>query len=546
MNNSWHITTSAPASVYASNYLPASHDMTALLPTSTLRREYMTQTYASSIQEVAVVAPYDSTELDIIFTRDLLNWNNVPIIRAGTTRNIMLRQGDVYQILGRGFSGTRFLASKPVAVFEGNECATVPNACAACDHLYEQSIPTEYWGQNFVVMPTAGRSVCLSRDSLGNIGYDTMGNYMGDLVLVTALHDNCVVVAGDRVADTLAAGESYTFLIANRPQEIYISDENDSPRCYFDALNMDFYQSDALFISTSEPATVFFYITGIVFGGDPGDPASVVVPPVEQGVHHAVTAVYNTNNTQNHYVNILTFNKDTSLVTLDGNNIASEFTATTDGISWARMTVDTGVHVLDADTGLFVATFYGIGYAESYAYIASTSLRKINNVVLADHHSVCPGDTVTVVALLESDSLSVSWKLDGVPLATSNDTVRIVLDSVGKHYVTGTILPIGIEKTECIIVNPVYSSYEADTICSGDSLLWHQHWVSVASDLLTDTLQSIAGCDSITTLQLVVLDVPHPSFSLESDCLHSHHNILVTVMGDTMEYDISWQSSPPR
>ena len=549
LNCSWHITTSAPASVYASNFISASHDITAILPTSTLRREYMTQSYdAGSNQEVAIVAPYDSTRLQFDLAGNLLDPNNYTVIHGGQTRHVTLMRGDVYLLQGRqGLDGCRFAANKPIAVFQGHVCATVPYGSAACDHLYEQCIPTEYWGQHFVLMPTTDRSVYRNEimDSLGNIiGYgDTAGNCMGDMVRVTALNDNCVVTVGDRVADTLAAGESYHFLLANRPQEVYGFDFYQPIIAI--ALGWDFYQSDALPVNTSEPATVSFYISGTTFGGTPGDPAMVVVPPIEQGVHHAVVAAYNTGRTHSHYLNILAPDRDTSLVTIDGQSIASDFTPTADGISWARLVIDTGVHVVDADSGRFVATFYGLGDAESYAYIASTALRKINYFLQADRYSVCPGDTVCVAVRFDNDSLSMSWELDGIPLATTDDSIRVVLDSVGQHYVTGTISPLGIEKTACIIVNPVYSGYEADTVCAGDSLLWHGQWVTSGGLPLADTLQTVAGCDSIVSLQLTVLNVLRPSFTLETDCEHYRYSILGTFVGDTTGYALEWQATPP-
>ena len=186
-----------------------------------------------------------------------------------------------------------------------------------------------------------------------------------------------------------------------------------------------------------------------------------------------------------------------------------------------------------------------MGDAESYAYIASTALRKIDYFLQADRYSVCPGDTVCVAVRFDNDSLSVSWELDGVPLATTDDSIRVVLDSVGQHYVTGTISPLGIEKTACIIVNPVYSGYEADTVCAGDSLLWHGQWVASGGFPLVDTLQTVAGCDSIVSLQLTVLNVPRPSFTLETDCEHYRYSILGTFVGDTMGYALEWQATPP-
>jgi hypothetical protein len=61
--------------------------------------------------------------------------------------------------IDHGFTGTRIHTTKPVAVFQGQSCTSVPWAAQACDHLYEQCIPTHFWGRHFVVMPTVGRSV---------------------------------------------------------------------------------------------------------------------------------------------------------------------------------------------------------------------------------------------------------------------------------------------------------------------------------------------------------------------------------------------------
>ena len=549
LNNSWHITTSAPASVYASSFEPASHDITAVLPTSALRKKYMTQTYnrVQANNEVVVVAPYDNTELRVVLAEDMLNFNNIPIRHAGDIINVTLMQGDIYFMQAHGgFSGSRITASKPIAVFEGHNCAYVPEYCPACDHLYEQSLPTEYWGRNFVVMPTTGRSVYIAEaiDSLGNTHYDTAGNFMGDLVKLTALHDDCIVNIGGQPVDTLASGESYEFLIANHPQEIYISDYENYPSAFSD-VQLDFYQSDALAVNTSSPAMVCFYISGITFGGTPGDPASVIVPPIEQGVHHAVTAAYNSERTQNHYINILTPNTDTSLITLDGQSIASAFTATTEGYSWARMTIYPGTHVIDADTGQFIATFYGLGFAESYAYIASSALRKINFDLQADRHFVCPGDTVTVTVDLDSDSLSIDWELNGEPLSSHADTIRLVLDSVGQYIVNGRISPVGITVPETITVNPTYTTYEHASICDGGTLSWHGQTITQQGDFHDDTLQTNANCDSIISLQLSILEPPTPTFAIETDCSNQHYFVLGNIEGDTTGYAFSWKASPP-
>lgn len=539
---SWHITTTAPAIVYASNFSDASHDMSAILPTSTLRNDYMVQTYgAMGDQEVSIVAPYDSTEVEIVFAEDVPNRNGQIIHHAGDTLRRMLHGGGSAFLLraqyldyleDHGFSGTRIHASKPVAVFQGNSCTMVPTVSSACDHLYEQCIPTNFWGRHFVVMPTVGRTA-LSVDQM------PAGMFIGDMVKITSREPDCIVTIEGQNVDTLATGETYTFLVANHPP-----DTSETNIFEYPGMDLDFYQADALPITTSTPVTVCFYITGITFGGTPGDPAAVILPPLEQGVSHAVAAVYNTPLTQNHHINIVATNEDAPLVTIDGRSIASQFTSTADGFSWARLTIVPGTHVIDADTGRFLATFYGLGECESYAYIAGMAVRSADYDVHANSHSVCMGDTVTIAVRLGEEGLGADWQVDGQAYGSGMDTVRLVFDSVGRHQVAIAITPVSDTVWEIITVHPPYFALESDSICPGDSLLWQGHTLT-ESGYYADTLHTVHGCDSVMAMQLTVIDIPQPSFTLETDCENYRYSILGTFVGDTTGYALEWHASPP-
>ena len=126
-DDGWHISTSAPAVVYASNYQQASHDMTAVLPTPLLRCNYMTQTYGehSNGQEVYVVAPYDSTSLRVVMNDYVTTYQGVICYRPGDTLDVIMMRGEVCRLYcglpvtypSSGFSGALFHSSKPVAVF---------------------------------------------------------------------------------------------------------------------------------------------------------------------------------------------------------------------------------------------------------------------------------------------------------------------------------------------------------------------------------------------------------------------------------------------
>ena len=534
IDDGWHVTTSAPSVLYASNYYSASHDMTSVMPTPTLRRDYMTQTYGNFMdgQEVYVVAPYDSTLLHISFGEEVLGTADSIIYAIGDTLDVLLMRGQTCRLfsasnhnslLGVGFSGTRIQSSRPVAVFQGHNSTGVPVEAFFYDHLYEQSIPSDFWGRHFLVIPTTGRVA--SGTSVA----------VGDMVKVTSLKDNCVLSFDGRDVAHLSAGESYTFFLSSQLP--------DSLPGWVSLEHTDLYQSEALFVESSSPVQVCFYITGITFGGDPGDPAVVVVPPLEQGISHTMAAVYNTLSVTNHYINVVTSTDDARLMTLDGQSIAANFTATDEGYSYARLTVGEGLHVLDADTGRFLATFYGLGYAESYAYIAGMAVRSAEYDVRVSSHSVCLGDTVSV-NVVKDDSLGVEWYIDGRYLASDVNTMHLPFDSVGVYCMTVVITPVGDTVWEIITVHPVYTGDVSDSICVGDTLVWNGMPLTDES-AYTAGLTSTQGCDSTVTMHLTLRDnAPIPSIAVNPDCPSQSYTLQSIISEDPDNIIAWWRSSP--
>lgn len=523
-NDGWHVTTTAPAVVYASNFWYMTYDMTSVLPMPNLRCDYMTQTYGknSSGQEVSIVAPYDSTHLHFVFAEDVMMGSEVfPAYRKGDTLDTMIMRGQVCRLHTRfrqvnasfpdsllinGFNGMQVHASKPVAVFQGHGCANIPFLFEACDHLYEQCIPSEFWGRNFIVMPTTGRT----RDTFDG------AIFVGDMARVTAHDDSCVVYVEGQPVKTLNAGQYYTFLLANHsPDPI----PEDAP-----ASSWDFYQSNALSVVTSSPAMVCFYITSIGFGGAPGDPSVVVVPPLEQGISRAVVPSYNTGLTNSHYINIVA--TDPSLMTIDGQSITSSFYPTsTPGYSYARVSIDHGAHVIDADTGRFLATCYGLGQAESYSYIAGMAMRRADYDVFLNRQDICPGDTVTVH--VQMDSLhSIDWLVDGQPLPTHGDTLWQAFDSPGLHRIAAVIQPCGDTVWAVVTARPTYTTHAIDTLCLGYSYPWRGMTLT-DTGYYVDPQLSVHGCDSTATLQLAAIDCGYDNASL-------HAARRVICLGDTL------------
>jgi len=54
-------------------------------------------------------------------------------------------------------SGARATSNSPFVAFSTHPCTYIPQSLAACDHLEQQLIPQDTWGQTFVMAPTARR-----------------------------------------------------------------------------------------------------------------------------------------------------------------------------------------------------------------------------------------------------------------------------------------------------------------------------------------------------------------------------------------------------
>ena len=151
------VVSSKPLSLYASNYADASYDATNVLPLPALTGNYIIQTYESNLffddihyaKEFVIVAT-DNCTVEI-----------TPHARTTTGRlrnstfSVSLKKGEVYQVMStdenNDLSGTVIRASRPVAVFSGHQCATVPTDNEWCDHIVEQSMPVSQWGKRFPV-----------------------------------------------------------------------------------------------------------------------------------------------------------------------------------------------------------------------------------------------------------------------------------------------------------------------------------------------------------------------------------------------------------
>ena len=168
-NTGVHVVTTTDVTLYMRNlYLSGgmSNDASMVIATPSLGTEYVAQTFSRDMEhtELVIVATQDGTHIKVEFSNDMALKPNLSSTFTGDerTQNIVLNQGQTYQVLGKRrtvnsyLSGTRISGDKPFAVFNGGEKSTVPYAVHNGDHMMEQSIPISSWGKRFVVAPMHG------------------------------------------------------------------------------------------------------------------------------------------------------------------------------------------------------------------------------------------------------------------------------------------------------------------------------------------------------------------------------------------------------
>ncbi|HCS88181.1 MAG TPA: hypothetical protein DIW30_07280 [Bacteroidales bacterium] len=446
-------------SVFAAMRYTYAFDATNVLPTTALQSDYIIQEYppygndGTAFSNFCVLATEDNTEVEIT------PYNTTYCRKAGGTPfTVTLNKGEVYYLCSQegtednasavSLSGSKVHAKggKKIAVFNGDVCTRTPNNVSARDINYEQAIPTDYWGREFVVTRSKEKDANRFR--------------------ITAMEDGTVVsIDGSQVA-TLAACETFEFELAITKQ----MNKTTLPASYC-------FVEDAAYVSTSCPVALYNYDTGnsykskdknvlSEFVGEKGDPSMTWVSPLEQKISEITFGVMNTDKTTKHFVNIVTETANTGNVELRevragqfGFNMVSpsDFVSVTGlpGYSYARVPLTENqntIYTLKGDGG-FIAHVYGNGDDESYAYsVGSAAVRRgieIGNQIWQDgvtsDVTYCIGEPIHLNAQVGSDIIDYAdWDMgDGSTKKGSMNATNIAFDytyeSPGWYDITATV-----------------------------------------------------------------------------------------------------------
>lgn len=577
------VTADDTISLFFANETTNSYDASNVLPLQALGCEYMVQSYKSLGEQsnnhlyenrasFLIIATEDNTQVKITPTCE--TWDNNP---ANSSYIVSLDRGQCYHVLNKNpgstednngdFSGTRIesLDEKPIAVFNGNCITAVPNyVTAGYDHVFEQAMPIENWGNRFVVTSI-----------FPHPGFDLQNDY----VKITALYDH-TIVKRDGVEMTnpseLMAGESRVF-------------------------EMDLTTDPYTFLESDNPIAVYLYNHShrSSRADEYGDPSMVWISPVEQTIDEITFSTFPAANVRKHYVNIVCYTEHAAELMLDGNHVAEiRPVQSNPDFSYVRKEVlgDRTAHNIHCPGG-FVAYVYGFGLNEGYAYTVGSSAKILTNQLyvndilsteLPDGYAVCENDaTVGFRMEVNYEFHHMLWDFgDGTTaegVSVSHDYAssgEYEVNAVVYREIEGAVQPFdslqvmvhviqlfekNVSRTTCqdtvhfhgkVWTVPLFEDYQPEndegcdtifhldfrkaptssvtldtTICQGQGVMW-------LDTLRTETnsyfviIPGPDGCDILHTLNLTVIDSQDSFFDEEACGRYDWQGV-----GKTYEYE---------
>jgi gliding motility-associated-like protein len=536
------VETADTVSVFAINMEQYTADGTKILPVQSLGTEYLVAAYfgiGTPGAEFMVVATQDGTIVEITPTEDTMSGQ-----LAGDTFTIYLDAGETYMVqtdvaqgdlTGSLVKGTPESGDcRPFAVFGGCYCTNVPEGCGACDHIYDQMFPVNFWGTDYFTVP---------------FNFTTNHTYK-----VLASVDNTDITIDGALVSTLNAGEYIEY------------NDVSEPHC----------------VEGSNPISVIQFMEGINCAGE-GDPAMLVLNDKTQKIDNVTFSTVESTILNQHSVSLVTPTDDIDQVTLDGvlldPAIFNQIAACPDH-SYAQFEITEGSHTLISPAG-FTAYIYGNGFAESYAYSAG-SFVSLDQVELLVDSVVCTSDSV----FLQTDAtlFDIYWYAQSNPDDIIGIGPLLILTppiTPDVYVAVGNLLLSGCESEQLFLVEvpdpPSVTAQTFDTeICQYESVqlsvdvdppsgVWEYTWTPAAgldnpnsATPIATPLESIVyevlvssptGCASATsTVAITVLEGNLSGVEAETDddllCAGESAGLSVTVdevvWEDNFDPGVSW------
>ncbi|MCK5833126.1 hypothetical protein KAH81_05585 [bacterium] len=557
-----------PISAYFLSYrTPGStNDMALVFPVPSLGTEYITMCWRDNIPAYnpliidrgpsmfTIVAPFDGTNVQITTPVPTEGGHS-----AGVPWNITLNSYDCYQVLANSpnsttlydLTGSEITSDKPIAIISGSQIAQVPNTIPAADYLIEQMPPLSAWGKIFNVFPIQPRN-----------------DWEEDVLKIVASVDGTnitIVDASGTTPVTLNRGETWEWNGQPCDAGSYLPLLGYAADC--DGKLLD----SPTRITSDEPILVGQFIVGGVLtkgepdfftglGDDPlGDPAFMVVPPEEQ---YSKRYIFMTpSGYTNDYLNVTIVSGHEASIVLDGgppSYSTAWFNLPGTTLRGARIELDPGAHILEADTTMLIQMYgYDNDWA-SYAAVAGQNLNPINadySVIKYCTHTPAMSGTYT------------TWRI--VLVQSGGDP--------GYGIQFADILPPGFTYGTTPATIELFGTATRDSVLDpspGDSILeWG--WFSTSegdSIVITFSVDIEFGVEGLFDNSIIVVDDSGTTSGNAGGLLGSQDDVMVVLpvfpianagwdtticMGDTVTiggdptadsgtppYRISWQSEP--
>ncbi|MEL7122666.1 MAG: gliding motility-associated C-terminal domain-containing protein, partial [Bacteroidota bacterium] len=290
-------------------------------------------------------------------------------------------------------TGSYVTSDKPIALMSGNRWTQVPSDCPFRDNLLEQMYPVTAYGRQFITVPNA------------SVRFDVFR------VLASEDDTRIRIFRGTGVSEVLLnAGRFYEFsgsapsyIVGDKP--ILVAQFNVGQNCNSHSL---------------------------------GDPSMVVLNSIEQ-TRDTVT-LFNSRfeNITENYINIITRTADADFVLFDGSPLIGQgvnffpIEANPD-FSFARVRVETGAHTIISEGCGVIATAYGYGDVESYAYSGGASFSPINANPIPE--GGCLNDTIFFDTGLSPVRYNFQWDL-GDGTTTNEAKFSHFYDALGSYPVS--------------------------------------------------------------------------------------------------------------
>ena len=397
-NKGIQVETILPSSVYIHQYYSMRSEASLVLPVESIGQEYYVLSYTGLQEnnniypsEFLLVGVEDETEISIRVSDQTLGGK-----APGTTFDIVLNSGETYQVQGllgnSDLTGSYIKGNKKFNVFGGARWIALPVNCNWRDNLLEQMFPVSTWGKQFVTATHA------------NMPYDVFR-------LLASENGTQITVKGLTTTQySLNAGEF-----------------------------VEYTRAEPTYITANKPIAVAQYLIGSTCSGHSvGDPAMVILNSIEQ-IRDTVT-LYNSAFeaiTENH-INVIMKTQDVAVTFLDGQPISNSGPVLpvvgNPDFSYARPTVTVGAHTIISGGCGVIATAYGYGNVESYAYGGGASFKPINATSLIPEGG-CLNDTIFFKTEFKAPRHELLWDL-GDGTASTATSFSHVYAGLGSYPVT--------------------------------------------------------------------------------------------------------------